>query len=99
MFFKNKNFRNIFIIFLVLVVAFVLLLLTSCRTTEAETVASRLPAFTATRPERPSLLTVEDGVQIPREVVVNETLLIGYAMKLEVYADAWEQYYIQLTAL
>jgi len=51
------------------------------------------PPFTPSRPVRPELLLVEDGVQLPSSVIANLILLQGYARELEEYAEGWEAYY------
>ena len=89
----NNRCRNLRII--VVAIIGLMLMLSSCKSSSSLSTTA-IPAFTATRPSRPSLAVVGDDVQIPAAVVMNQELLIGYARKLEVYADAWEQYYINL---
>lgn len=94
---NNNHFRDLCIIAAILIGLFTLLFFSSCKSSETLTVAE-LPAFTAARPDRPSLLQVEDDAQIPAVIVINQVRLQGYIQKLELYADAWEQYYIEITA-
>ena len=94
---NNNHFRDLCIIAVIMIGLFTLLFFSSCKSSETLTVAE-LPAFTGARPSRPSLLPVEDDAQIPAAIVVNQVRLQGYVEKLELYCDAWEQYYIEITA-
>ena len=67
-----------------------LLWLVSCETNKSKFF---LPSFEPVRPNRPVLLEVEDGSQLPVSVKENTVLLTCYIEELEAYADGWEAYY------
>lgn len=95
MMYNNNRFRNLCIAIAIIGLTLFLLLLTSCRTSFSD--EGKLPEFTTTRPSRPALLTVDSDAQIPGAVVVNQILMQSYAEKLELYADAWENFYSEVT--
>lgn len=73
------------------------LLCISCKTAERVVfIQPPLPEFSIIKPTRPSLLTVEDGIQLPMSVLTNQILLQGYAKELEAYAAGWEDFYKEL---
>ena len=73
------------------------LLCISCKTAERVVfIQPPLPEFSIIKPTRPSLLTVEDGIQLPMSVLTNQILLQGYAKELEAYAAGWEKFYMEL---
>ena len=94
---NNNHFRDLCIIAAIMIGLFTLLFFSSCKSSNVVSSAAELPAFTGARPTRPSLLPVEDDAQIPAAIVVNQVRLQGYIQKLELYCDAWEQYYIEIT--
>lgn len=71
------------------------LLLSGCQSAKALS-SYRLPPYSVTRPERPSLYEVDDNLQLPIPVIQNVILLQGYAKELEAYADGWERFYEEL---
>ena len=73
------------------------LLCISCKTAERVAfIQPPLPEFSIQKPTRPSLLAVEDGIQLPMSVLTNQILLQGYAKELEAYAAGWEEFYKEL---
>ena len=73
------------------------LLCISCKTAEKVAfIQPPLPEFSIQKPTRPSLLAVEDGIQLPMSVLTNQILLQGYAKELEAYAAGWEEFYKEL---
>lgn len=94
MMYNNNRFRNLCIAIAIIGLTLFLLLFTSCRTSFDE---GKLPEFATARPSRPALLTVDSDAQLPKAVVVNQILMQSYAEKLELYADAWENFYSEVT--
>ena len=74
----------------ILIVVFLLYTIIGCATNKREFF---LPSFEPVRPDRPILLEVEDGSQLPVSVKENTVLLTCYIEELEAYADGWEAYY------
>ncbi len=82
---------------LVIITILSFLLCISCKTAERVVfIQPPLPEFSIIKPTRPSLLTVEDGIQLPMSVLTNQILLQGYAKELEAYAAGWEEFYMEL---
>lgn len=73
------------------------LLLFSCETTKY--ITPELPGYNPTIPDRPELLEIPEGYEIPEEVNINQILLMGYAEKLEISLENWERFYNELTKL
>ena len=90
---RNRN-RKLSIIFLTVMLLLLINIITSCQTQRViERVAPSLPSYTPVKPERPKLIEIEDGVQLPISVVKNQILLEGYAKELELYSCGWEEFY------
>lgn len=87
---RDRN-RKLGVIF-ILVMIF-LLYMTSCTSSKSKIF---LPSFEPVRPDRPVLLEVEDGSQLPVSVKENTVLLTCYIEELEAYADGWEAYYEEI---
>lgn len=82
---------------LIIVLLVVNILLCGCTVTRY--IAPTLPTFTPILPERPELLELPAGAEIPEEVNINLILLMGYAEKLEIALDNWELFYNELATI
>lgn len=82
---------------IIMVLSFFLLFsMTGCATEKVVWISPFLPDYSPSRPTRPVLNKVEDGVQLPISALDNLILLQGYAKELEAYADGWERFYERL---
>ena len=79
---------------LIIVLIIVNLALCSCQSVKY--ISPELPAYSPAIPNRPELLEVPAGADIPEEVNINLILLMGYAEKLEIALESWERYYNEL---
>ena len=80
--------RKFKIIFLLLFA----LLIVSCETVTY--IAPDLPTFEPVRPQRPQLEEVLG--EVPEGAIINTVRLMEYSRELEVYSNAWENYYNSL---
>lgn len=82
---------------IILVLSFFLLFsMAGCVTEKVVRVSPNLPDYSPSRPNRPYLQEVDDGLQLPIPVLKNMVLIQGYAKELEAYADGWERFYDNL---
>ena len=82
---------------LIIVLLVVNILLCGCTVTRY--IAPTLPAYNPILPDRPELLELPAGEDIPEEVNINLVLLMGYAEKLEIALDNWELFYNELATI
>lgn len=80
--------KKIKIIFLLMLT----LLIVSCETVTY--IAPNLPTFEPVRPQRPQLEEVTG--EVPEGAIINTVHLMEYSRELEVYSNAWENYYNNL---
>ena len=78
----------------VIVVFFLLFTLFGC--SSYGTLSPMLPDFALDRPIRPTLVELDDNLQLPLPIAQNNILLIGYIEELEAYSDGWERFYNDL---
>lgn len=78
-----RRFKIIFLLLFVLV---------SCETVTY--IAPDLPTFEPVRPQRPQLEEVTG--EVPEGAIINTVRLMEYSRELEVYSNAWENYYNKL---
>lgn len=79
----------------VVLVALVLIVLTSC--THTVYISPDLPEYNPTLPSRPVLKTTEGDV--PVEATSNLIEMMGYAQRLEIVCKGWESFYEGLREL
>lgn len=82
---------------LIIVLLVVNILLCGCQFTRY--IKPKLPAYNPILPDRPELLELPAGADIPEEVNINTILLMGYAEKLEIALDNWELFYNELATV
>lgn len=82
---------------LIIVLLVVNILLCGCTVTRY--ISPKLPAYSPILPDRPELLELPAGAEIPEEVNINLILLMGYAEKLEIALDNWELFYNELATI
>ena len=78
----------------VIVVFFLLFTLIGC--CSYKSFSPMLPDFTLDKPMRPTLVGIDDNLQLPLPIMQNNILLIGYIEELEAYSDGWERFYSNL---
>ena len=88
---KSKKMKKALLIIL-------FILLVSC-TTAPVYIKPALPAYDLILPERPELLEVNENIELPQEVNINQLLLMAYAEKLEIIIDSWRGFYNELTTI
>lgn len=82
---------------LIIILLIVNILLCGCEVTRY--ITPKLPAYNPILPDRPELLELPAGADIPEEVNINLVLLMGYAEKLEIALDNWELFYNELATV